>query len=81
MTVRELLDKKDYQYVEWRVSTPDCIEDEEDLFFGYCEVVNGKLVSGDGDSYDEDTEVLRYEEWLSEDEELCLTIVEEVEWV
>lgn len=80
MTVRELLDKKNYRYVEWRVTTPDYITDQEDMLFGYCEIVDGNLISGDGDSYDEDTEVLRYEEWLSEDGELCLTIVEEVEW-
>lgn len=80
MTVRDLLDKKDYAYVEWRVTAPENIVDEEDILFGYCEVVNGNLISGDGDSYDEDTEVLRYEEWLTQDKELCLTIVEEVEW-
>lgn len=80
MTVRDLLNKKDYAYVEWRVTAPENIVDEEDMLFGYCEVVNGNLISGDGDSYDEDTEVLKYEEWLNLDKKLCLTIVEEVEW-
>lgn len=79
MTVRDLIDKKNYTYVEWRVTTPEYII-EEDMFFGYCEVINGELISGDGDTYDENTEVLRYEEWVNQDNELCLTIVEEVEW-
>lgn len=79
MTVKELIQNKDYDYISWRITAPKWW-DEPDMFFGACKSINGELIPFDRDSYSEDEVVVRYEEWSSDDFENGLTIVTEAEW-
>lgn len=80
MTVSDLIKNKDYDYIEWRIMNPDRTSD---MLFGITASKNGKLISLDGDSYYEDTEIISYEEWSNSGEEIQngLTIIFEVEWI
>lgn len=80
MTIKDLIANKDYDYISWRVTAPDCIEDD-DIFFGACKSKNGELIPLDGDTYYDDEIVLRYEEWSKEDIKNGLTVVVETEWM
>ena len=66
MIVKDLIDKKDYDYIEWRVTSPKGWH-EPDMFFGICESINGELISLDDDSYSENEVVLSYDEWSDEE--------------
>ena len=88
MTVKELISKKDYDYISFRVTAPpDFIyaEDEDPSeFYGSCHSINGELIPDDpddSDAYSMDEELVRWEEWS--DEELGikngLTVVEQGE--
>ena len=80
MTVKDLIKKKDYDYISWRLEPPeDWIE--EDIFAGACKSKDGKLISIDGDSYSENEVVVRYEEWTDNDFKNGLTVVVKAEWV
>ena len=87
MTVRELISKKDYDYISFRVTGPPNFpyleEEDPSEFYGSCHSINGKLIPDDGDIYDMDEELVRWEEWS--DEELGikngLTVVEQGGWV
>lgn len=79
MTVQDLIKDKDYDLIEWRITLPESVGGGTTLF-GCCKSVNGELISLDGDSYYLNTEIVHYLEWVSEDNEKCLTVVEEVEW-
>ena len=80
MTVKDLIKNKDYDYISWRVTLPESCGGG-DMFFGATRSENGKLIPLDGDSYDEDTEILSYDEWSSVSVENGLTIVHEGEWI
>lgn len=79
MKVSDLIKNKDYDYIEWRVTSSD----SEEIFFGKSASKDGKLISLDGDSYDEDTEIIRYEEWSNPKKEIQngLTVVFVGEWI
>lgn len=80
MTVLDLIKNKDYDYIEWRVITPD---DSEEVFMGASKSENGKLISLDGDIYYTNTEVVRYEEWQNTKKNIYngLTVVFEGKWI
>ena len=89
MTVRELISKKDYDYISFRVTAPpDFIyaEDEDPSeFYGSCHSINGELIPDDGDTYSMDEELVRWYEWSDEKNEEYgikngLTVVEQGEW-
>ena len=80
VTVGDLIARKDYDYISWRVTAPKNL-DEKDMFFGICQSKDGKLISIDGDSYSESEIVLRYEEWSDNEIENGLTVVVEAEWL
>ena len=80
MTVQDLIKDKDYDIIEWRITLPESVGCGTTLA-GYCKSVNGELISLDGDSYCQETEITYYLEWTSKDGEKCLTIVEDVEWL
>lgn len=80
VTVGDLIARKDYDYISWRVTAPNNL-DEKDVFFGICQSKGGKLISIDGDSYSESEIVLRYEEWSDNEIENGLTVVVEAEWL
>lgn len=80
MIVKDLIDKKDYDYIEWRVTAPKYL-DEPNMLFGFCESKNGHIISLDGDLYYEDEVVLSYEEWSNDSVQNGLTVVVEAEWI
>lgn len=80
MTVKDLIRDNDYDIIEWRVTLPEYLGGATTLV-GYCKSMNGELISLDGDSYCQETEISHYLEWTSEDGEKCLTIIEAVEWL
>lgn len=81
VTVKDLIIKKDYDYISWRVTLPDEYGGG-DTFFGTSRSKNGKLISLDGDIYDENTEIIKYEEWSAPEDGIMngLTIVYKSEW-
>lgn len=81
MTVGDLIKKKDYDYISWRVTLPESAGGG-DTFFGVAASKNGKLISLDGDTYYEDEEILCYKEWSKPEEGINngLTVVVEGEW-
>lgn len=66
MIITDLIDNKDYDYIEWYVTLPEYLG-KSDIFFGISKSINGELISLDGDSYSENETVLSYTEW-SDDE-------------
>lgn len=81
MLVKDLIRKKDYDYISWRVTLPEEYSGE-DVFFGSARSENGKLIPLDGDIYSESTEVLKYEEWENPEESIKngLTVLVKGEW-
>ena len=77
MLVKDLINKKDYDYISWRVTHPDI---PEGVFIGSCHSKNGILISHDQDYYSTKDEVLFYEEWKSGDKE-GLTVLVPGEWI
>ena len=66
MIVKDLINKKDYDYIEWYITLPEDLGKSE-IFFGVSKSINSELISLDGDSYSENETVLNYTEW-SDDE-------------
>lgn len=79
MTVKELISKKDYLWVGFRLTHPDI---PGGIFAGACKSVNGELIPLDGDCYDENEEVMEYGEFKCEeyDNAVCLDITIKTEW-
>lgn len=74
MTIGDLIKNKDYDYVSYRLTLPD----GDDTFAGCFASKGGKIIPLDGDTiYDENDEVLNYEEWDSPEDDIRngLTIV------
>ena len=97
MTVEDLINKKDYDYIEWRIVLPGhIIEEVSDYdkkisnllkkeiitdFSGSCKSINGQLISLDGAYYPKETKVLYFEEWSDKEIKNGLTIVYEGNWI
>lgn len=81
MTLKDLIDKKDYDYVSYRLTLPEKIGGE-DTFAGCFKSENGVIITLDGDIYDKTEEVLAYEEWENEEENIKngLTVICKGEW-
>lgn len=79
ITVGDLIQDEDYDLIEWRATTPPSW-DEPDMLFGYCESINGELISLDGDTYSKGEVVVRYQKFRGGDVENGLTVVVEAEW-
>ena len=62
MTVQDLINKKDYDYISWRITHPEFLEG---VLASSCRSKNGKLIAIDYDCYSPNEEVLRYKEWSS----------------
>lgn len=82
MTVRDLIKNKDYEYISWRITLPESAGGG-DTFFGCAASKDGELIPLDGDIYDEDEEVLSYEEWSQPEDNIQngLTVVVQAEWM
>ena len=80
MTVQDLIDKKDYDYISYRVTHPEI---PEGVFVGSCHSINGELIPNDGDYYSSNKEILSYEEWddLEEGVKNGLDILIEGKWM
>ena len=78
MTIADLIEHNDYDYMCWRITLPESIGGG-DTFMGVTRSEGGKLISLDGDTYSEDCEVLTYREWrdLKKGVENGVTIVVE----
>lgn len=74
MTIEDIINKKDYDYVEYRL-----LINQKDIFAGAFASKNGRIISLDGDIYSKDEEVLRYKEWSNSDKGIQngLTVVVE----
>lgn len=79
MTVKALISKKDYALIEYRHTLPEMCGGGDTLF-GYASSKNGELISLDGDTYDENDEIIKYEEWIH-DGQPALTVLIEGEWI
>lgn len=60
MTVQDLINQKDFDYISWRVTHPKF---SGGVWLGTCHSRNGELISNDGDYYSSNEEILSYEEW------------------
>lgn len=83
MTIKNLIQKKDYDYISIRYTPPKKWYPDKDFaklspkelmeiseFMGCAESRNGKLHALDGDLYDEDEEVLAFEEFVNKEKEI-----------
>ena len=79
MTIGDLIKNKDYDYVSYRLT----LRDESDTFAGCFASKGGEIIPLDGDIYDDDEEVLRYEEWSKPEDGIQngLTVVVKTEWI
>ena len=79
MTIGDLIKTKDYDYVSYRLTLPD----GDDTFAGCFSSKCGKIIPLDGDIYDENEEVLSYEEWSQPKDDIQngLTVVVKGEWI
>lgn len=66
MTVKDLIRKKDYDCIEFRMALPGNLD--KSVFYGVAKSKNGELISVDGDNYETELgeEILGYEEWSNE---------------
>lgn len=70
--IKDLIKDKDYEYVEYRVPSKESNNGE---FAGAFRVKDGKIISIDGDSYDEEERVYAAEEWSNDKYPHALTII------
>lgn len=92
MTIRELISKKDFDYIEYRIVLPNRIFNTKKIdekmfkntaFFGAFKAINGEIISLDGDLYNPDEIILYSEEWQVPERgiESAATIVVNPEWL
>lgn len=82
MSIKDLISKKDYDYISMRATYPNP-DSDENIFIGVCKSEGGKLIALDHDTYSDEEEVVSYEEWENEEEGVKngLTIVVTGEWI
>lgn len=82
MTIGDLIKNKDYDYIDYRITLPEHLGGG-DTFFGCARSENGKLIPLDYDTYSENEEVIRWEEWSDPEKDVKngLTVVVEGEWL
>lgn len=74
-TIGDLIKNKDYDYVEYRVTIPSA--DGQNIFAGAFRTESGKIISLDGDIYDQNKKVIKSEEWSNPEKRIKngLTII------
>lgn len=78
MKIKDLISKKDYDFVSYRLLiTPNNGEEPYDTFAGAFRSESGKIIPLDGDTYSAEEEVVEYEEWTNEEEGITsgLTVI------
>jgi len=84
MTLKELISKKDYDYIEFRCLTPPDYAEETgktEMFYGSGYSKDGIFYPNDQDSYSLEEELERWEEWTDYWAENGLTVVEKGAWI
>lgn len=70
MCLRDILKKlnRDFKTIEYRTII-SIDSDDVDTLFGYCRYIGGELMSLDGDNYDFNDEIIKYQiykdDWLT----------------
>lgn len=64
-TIGDLIKNKDYDYVDYRITYSDC-NNNTGIFAGCFKSEDGKIISLDGDVYNEYEKVVASEEWTTE---------------
>ena len=79
MTIGNLIKNKDYDCINYRITIPS----GRDIFAGRFTSKNGEIISLDGDIYNKEEKVLRYEEWSKPEDDIDngLTIIVEGKWI
>lgn len=67
MTVGDLIKKKDYDHIVWYTHVTSI---NEDIFCGVSASKDGELISLDGDTYSEDSEVVAFGEFSNDELEI-----------
>ena len=80
MTIKDLITNRDYDCISLRGIVPEKFGGG-DVFFGKCKSINGELISLDGDTYDEKSEVISFQEWSNDNIQHGLTVVCKEEWL
>lgn len=88
-TIGKIIAAKDFDYVAYReydekgTLPPATGNNTDGKFFGCFKVTNGKIISLDGDSYDDSEPVIAAEEWTNPDKgiEKGLTVVVAMEYL
>lgn len=75
-TIGDLINNKDYDYVEYRVTIPSA-DGQDDIFAGAFRTESGKIMPLDGDIYDQNKEIIKLEEWSNPEKRIKngLTII------
>lgn len=74
MTIKDLIEKKDYDYIELRESLPEEGSNVQ-IFIGACKSVGGELISLDGNYYSRQIDIIDYNEWSTNEIKNGLTII------
>ena len=80
MVVKDLIVNKDYDYISWRVTSPEGCG-EGSIFMGACRSESGNLIPLDGDTYSDSDVVVSYEEFSGETIKNGLVVVVEAQWL
>ena len=65
-SIKDLIMHRDYDYVDYRILLPD----GSDVFAGCFRTAGGKIFPLDGESYDENETVVKYETWENKEEDI-----------
>lgn len=77
MKVGDLIKLKDFDYISYMIRTIDC----DEIFVGCCRSEVGKLISLDGNTiYDEEDEVIKYDEWSDPGHDIYNGLTVVVRW-
>lgn len=81
MIIHDLIKNKDYDTIYVYITSPPSLHDEKYIFFGLCKSECGKLISLDGDSYNEFEEVIEYEEFSRDKIKNELNVFCRADWI
>lgn len=74
MKLKDLIQDKNFDYIEFRHRLPEELGDVQ-IFMGACKSINGKLISLDAKNYSEDMEIKEYKYWSDNIAKKGLTVI------
>ena len=84
ITVGDLINDKDYDYISWRVVLPEIIAkdlEKNSVWIGACASKDGKLIFfGNDTDYSKYEEVVSYEEWSKLEDGIVNGLTVIVKW-